>query len=344
MADKEGQGRTRKTITRSARRALSRLKTFLILYPSLENSLTGIAIIIGNPLSCDCHNVDLAMHIRNELSSPVTTWFKYLYKNDITCTDSKSTLALTPLSAMQCIFPSENLQAECPNQCLCSYAPYQSHQDLKGHILVNCSGSQISINETTKLFIPKIPNHEDISNVTLDLTHTKLSSLNRLKNIQGYDRVTGLYVSFNNLTEMMPTTVYTSSTEKAASTLPEKLARFAFDHNQISYFDYEALKSQVPELEAVWIGGNPYDCDCDSSELFKFVTRPGHMAKTSVQDPQSVFLNCKNGPLAISDISDNKEFCIDTKDVIIAIGAKYLVSFSSRSLKTREKYISFFLT
>ena len=96
------------------------------------------------------------MHIRNELSSPVTTWFKYLYKNDITCTDSKSTLALTPLSAMQCIFPSENLQAECPNQCLCSYAPYQSHQDLKGHILVNCSSSQISINETTKLFIPNV--------------------------------------------------------------------------------------------------------------------------------------------------------------------------------------------
>ena len=98
---------------------------------------------------------------------------------------------------------------------------------------------------------------------------------------------------------------------------------------------------QVPELETVWIGGNPYECDCDSSELFKFVTRPGHMAKTSVQDPQSVFLNCKNGPLAISDISDNKDFCIDTKDVIIAIGAKYLGFFSSRSLKTREKYISF---
>ena len=97
--------------------------------------MTGIAMIIGNPLSCDCHNVDLAMHIRNELSSPVTTWFKYLYKNDITCPDSKSTLALTPLSAMQCIFPSENLQAECPNQCLCSYAPYQSHQDLKGRDL-----------------------------------------------------------------------------------------------------------------------------------------------------------------------------------------------------------------
>ena len=163
--------------------------------------------------------------------------------------------------------------------------------------------------------------------MTLDLTHTKLSSLNKLKNIQGYDRVTGLYVSFNNLTEMMPTTVYSSSTEKTASTLPAKLTRLAFDHNQISYFDYEALKRQVPELETVWIGGNPYDCDCDSSELFKFVTRPGHMAKTSVQDPQSVFLNCKNGPLAISDISDNKEFCIDTKDVIIAIGAKYLDFF-----------------
>ena len=116
---------------------------------------------------------------------------------------------------------------------------------LKGHILVNCSGSQISINETTKLFIPKIPNHEDISNVTLDLTHTKLSSLNRLKNIHGYDRLTGLYVSFNNLTEMIPTTVYSSFTEKATSNLPEKLTRLAFDHNQISYFDYEALKSQV---------------------------------------------------------------------------------------------------
>ena len=81
--------------------------------------------------------------------------------------------------------------------------------------------------------------------MTLDLTHTKLSSLNRLKNIQGYDRLTGLYVSFNNLTEMIPTTVYSSSTEKAASNLPEKLTRLAFDHNQISYFDYEALKSQV---------------------------------------------------------------------------------------------------
>ena len=93
---------------------------------------------------------------------------------------------------------------------------------------------------------------------------------------------------------------------------------------------------QVPELETVWIGGNPYECDCDSSELFKFVTRPGHMAKTSVQDPQSVFLNCKNGPLAISDISDNKDFCIDTKDVIIAIGAKYLF-FSPLVPSKREK-------
>ena len=40
---------------------------------------------------------------------------------------------------------------------------------------------------------------------------------------------------------------------------------------------------QVPELESVWIGGNPYECDCDSSELFKFVTRPGRVSVQGVK-------------------------------------------------------------
>ena len=119
--------------------------------------------------------------IKDKLDSPVTTWFKYLGNNDIKCSNLKSTLSSTQLASMKCSFPSENFQTECPKQCQCSYSPYQSPLDLQGHILVNCSGQSSSI-ET--LFIPKVLN-EDITNVTLDISNTSLSSLSPLRNIQG---------------------------------------------------------------------------------------------------------------------------------------------------------------
>ena len=66
------------------------------------------------------------------------------------------------------------------------------------------------------------------------------------------------------------------------------------------------------------MGANPFKCNCDSKELFKFITRPGQ-SQTKVQDPQSVFLQCEDGGKAINSIADYKDFCIDTQDVVIAI-------------------------
>ena len=71
-------------------------------------------------------------------------------------------------------------------------------------------------------------------------------------------------------------------------------------------------------LEELWLGDNPYSCGCDSERLYNFISQ--NSAKISDRD--SVFLNCENGNIKISQYNDTSDFCSkwENPDIAIAVG------------------------
>ena len=278
------------------------LSNNLIQYLSYETALSHLKpshgltnhdieiVIEKNPLKCDCLNAELARHLQDVLNSPVTSWFKYTYSRSQDCNLKNITL-----SRLTCQVPSEAYPGICPVNCTCSYAPYESKKVKKGQLVANCSGD-----ETIPDTIPSLTGVNEVDLVTLDLSYSQLTSLQKMNQIKGYENVTGLIISHNDLQDL--------------SNLPLNLQTLVFDHNKISYFDYSQLR-KLTALKTVKMGYNPFDCDCESKPLFRYVSKYSQILK----DAENIFLNCEDKNLNIINISETKEFCTETKDVIIAI-------------------------
>ena len=280
---------------------------FLRQYQSNQDSAQDIEIDISdNPIKCDCHNWDLARHLKSDLTfdSFVTNWFKFTKPASIQICDPKISL---PFS---CTFPSENLYDICPDLCLCSYIPYDS-----GHIIVNCSGhgDETNPNEVGYVlpdFIPtKLSMKKHIKSITLNLSHKQLTSLNNITKIPGYMDVTELDVSYNNLKGL-------PESDKNSPFYSHGLKKIHLNHNHLTNINPQIIQNQFSGLEKLWLGENPFSCDCDSLDLYKFI----NSKNSTVQDP--VLLNCTNqynNMVTIRSIKDESYFCTDKRDIAIAI-------------------------
>lgn len=259
--------------------------------------------ISDNPFICDCRNINLALQMRKEL--PVmankTTWLSF--RPGASCGGPEKTLlAEIPLKDMTCNFPSSFLNDKCPQGCNCTYTPYQSSAYSKGHISVNCSGN---FGNSLPAFVPpSISNGEIDDEITLDLSRNRINSTSALRQaISSYDNITSLILSHNDLEAVV------------LQELPRNLTHLALDHNQLKTLDVKTLLSSATHLKDVWIGKNPYVCSCESSRLFRFVTRN----PTLVKDSNQVSLDCHPFPMPFSDIHDAKEFCTEFLDLATAI-------------------------
>ena len=126
--------------------------------------------------------------------------------------------------------------------------------------------------------IPNLSKYYRIQDVTLNMSKSNITSVFNLTVIGQYDLVTQL----------------------------------AIDHNQINNIDPRILKN----LTKMWIGNNPYQCNCDSKDLFRFVQKN---LGSKIQDSDAIALECPEGPKKIHDIPEYNEFCVETKEVIINI-------------------------
>ena len=287
---------------------------FLRQYQSNEAAQDVEIDISDNPIKCDCHNFDLARHLSSDpklaLESSVTNWFKFTKSSSI----REETCAFPPFS---CKFPSENLYDKCPDSCLCSYIPYVSLDipDYSGHIIVNCSGHGIETNSNEvdyvlPDFIPtKLRMKKDMKLITLNLSHKQLTSLNNITKIPGYLSVTELDVSYNNLQEL-------PESDSKSPFYSHGLKKIHLNHNHLTNINPQIIQTQFAGLEKLWLGENPFSCDCDSLDLYKFIKSKD----STVQD--SVLLNCTNqdnNMVKISSIKDESYFCTDKRDIAIAI-------------------------
>ena len=268
-----------------------------------------------NPLECDCQNFDLFRHLDSLTSerqfkisfdSLATKWFKFtkaLKTGKKMCQTTENSVHFS------CTFPSENLPDHCPKSCVCSYIPFTSLSDYNGHIIIDCSRSEkMSLPD----FIPSKLGINEIKTISLNLSHKALSSWNSLHKIPGFFNVTELDVSYNNLTRM-------PQNLKSDWLTQTSLKKIHLDHNFITNFKTETIdQKHLDGLEELWLGDNPYSCDCDSELLYNFISQ--NSAKISDRD--SVFLNCENGNIKISQYNDTSDFCSkwENPDIAIAVG------------------------
>ncbi len=234
-----------------------------------------------NPLRCDCVNADLALHVESKLDSPVTSWFEYVPNEVLNCQE--------PLSSFKCSFPSEIISRECPSNCQCFYAPYQSSSKLRGLVSLKC--------QTSPEFIPSFENY-NVSEYLLDLSHASLTNLSTLKNVENFQLVTALNITGNNLTQIQ------------GEDLPTSLASLSADHNSIKHVSDDIFQ----RLDQLWLGSNPFLCDCASKVLFQSIQR-----RSVVKDAEFIALQCDFGARPVRNISEYRDFCLATTEVITTI-------------------------
>ena len=226
----------------------------------------------------------------------VTSWFQY--QSGATCQHTGELLMDKEVSEMSCSFPSEFVPHHCSEHCSCSITPYQSEDiaQVHAHVIVNCSGHNVLPQS-----LPLIVNQEEVKQLTLDLSHGGLKSMEKLSQIEHYDNVTALILSHNNLTVL------------SGDHLPSRLEEVAFDHNRIRTLDIRDLRSNA--FKSIRLGGNPYDCNCNSRLLYRFVRR-----NAQVRDHDQVWLDCyPDGRRAVNNISEYTEFCTNTKQRVYEI-------------------------
>ena len=179
----------------------------------------------GNPLECDCQNADLALHLRNALNSSVTTWFTYQPDTGPRCAVSGESLKSVDLTDLTC--PLE----DCPEACNCTYAPYT--KDLQGRISMGCQALPHFIANVTA---------DNVGYVELNLSHLALAHVDDLMVIPGMKTLTGLDLSYNNLT-LVPN-------------IPSNIVNLALDHNLIPVVDKAFLLSRL--WQSLQLAYNPY--------------------------------------------------------------------------------------
>ncbi|XP_043225658.1 protein toll-like [Amphibalanus amphitrite] len=223
-------------------------------------------VLRGNPVLCDCHLVSLWNYLAG--TGPLAAHrdkLDELFRLDVDglqCA-GPDRLAGQPLtgvpSADQLLCP---LIDDCPAGCQCS------EQRSERLVLVTCAALPAGAPLPTVL--PHIAGY----NVSLHLEGAGLRRLTDLSNTSAV--ISELHLSRNNLTSV-PVTY-----------LPPSLRLLRLDHNNLTNVS-EPLLGHLQQAGArVWLGNNPYRCDCDLLPLHRFVLLSANNGSGSVQDVSAV--------------------------------------------------------
>ena len=269
--------------------------------------------ISNNPFNCDCHNVKLALHLRQKLQyHSATSWFKFdeSNKNDIKCKKDKENISLTMihLNKMVCDFRSD-LNITCPMQCQCKLAPQEPFINDEVEEIIEC------IQVPDKIPILNTSTDHVLQDIILNLSNVNLTSLKKLRSIENYQKVNQLILSHNNLTEI------------PLKGLPDhqNLNQLRIDHNLLTNINDGLFK--IVNLSKIWMGFNPYHCNCDSKNLFHFV-KSSH-GSVLVQDKNDIFLECPDDEMKknIMEVSETSMFCISNKTAVIYVALPICLIF-----------------
>ncbi len=268
-----------------------------------------LLILDGNPLDCSCRALQLSRLYRGDLEKVNIR----IRADQLRC-ESPSNLqgrlfASLSYDDLVCRFPSDMLDLECPQSCECFYSPSD------GKTEITCAEKSL---EAFPSFIPVAPK-TDV--VFLNLRGNNIAALEKLDHrvrLENDSLDVGLELSLsgNVLTGL-----------DGLSDVHKNLKVLEVDGNRITEIEDDALK-YLKWLDKVKLAGNPYPCDCDSLELYRFL----RSRKSLVADIENVtVINCggKEGDskagtdVALVDL-EKADFCPD-KAVVLGLVAAVLV-------------------
>lgn len=155
----------------------------------------------GNPLICDCRVYDLLRYLEDRLEPEARSMFEIVPGN-LTCAAPSEWrgIAVKKLSSLKIQCPLPKL-VDCPQPCVCSERPADSA------LIVDCSGlnlsqSPVNLPDPLKLDTRVLwPRRIKLNHTELWLKRNSIVML-PWNTAPGYNRVTQLYLSHNNISTL----------------------------------------------------------------------------------------------------------------------------------------------
>ena len=229
--------------------------------------------ISGNPLKCDCFTNYLIQSMQEDVCYDNIR----LVSTDIPCVTK---LGLSGIGD-RTLNHQQDQCTETVGNCSLVYIPRLSLQ-------------KITCNASSLVTIPQ----------TRNKTHLVLQNIENLsgikKTVQGYETLTSLTLSDNQLTQL------------SVSDLPTNLnGTLALDGNLFHELDSE-LVAKLETLENVTLSGNPFYCDCRSVDVYNFFRQNQKI----IWDFDQVSLECN---LYLNKINNIDEFCANPTVILLPI-------------------------
>jgi protein toll len=244
----------------------------------------------GNPLNCDCSALELMRAVNGQ--SAVSLGFT-LNGSGLKCAEPTAlrNRNVTAISAdeLSCALPDDAdfASVKCPSGCSCFFTPSLSRTT------VDCSDAGLN---ALPEFVPLVPK---ATNVTLDLSNNRIPTLKDAASaVNNYSIITELDLSNNTIREVSP------------EDLPPNLSGIALADNNLTTFSADILKMRG--LDWLRLGGNQYECGCQSKPLYDFLRTDS----TKVRDRRNITLSCKGKATALQDM-ELDDFCISTETIVL---------------------------
>jgi len=240
-----------------------------------------------NPLMCDCEVYDLLRYLEGRLEPEARSMFEIIPGN-LSCAGPPEMrgAAVTQLNSLklQCLLPR---LGDCPHPCTC----YERPADFA--LVVDCSGLNLSqspanLPDPVKFSVSVLsPRRLRLNQTELWLKGNRIVTLPPTS-APGYDRVTRLYVSHNNIStleaEQVPPHLQVSgylANHLACHFSPELVISVLLASSQVLELDHNNLMGlKAPTLQALsnrtslhrfTLHANPWQCDCSARGMLNFL-------------------------------------------------------------------------
>lgn len=199
----------------------------------------------GNPLSCDCHNYGIIRVVQGKPFKNINNTL------EIIAEDIDEAFCLFPSGKLENLLEvqTEALTCQINSYDSCSYA-YRAHDKM---ILIDCSYQNLE--SVQSLNLSKFSQQD----FTLILANNSLTSLAGLQN---YTHLLNLTVPYNKLSCLN------------VSHLPPNLKALNVQGNNLTTLPAVILHHLNATDMSLKLGGNPWHCNCDLMDLFRFLHVP----------------------------------------------------------------------
>ncbi|XP_067205444.1 protein toll-like [Linepithema humile] len=268
-------------------------------------------LVDNNPLSCDCDVYDFLRYYEGKMRN-VRSHFQIELHNLI-CHSPKelekvrvdALLSLQYFKNLTCRVINTDSITICPEKCDCFLKPFDKA------FIFDCSHKNLiyvpnNIREPNIYFIQNLTKSVDtISQFYLNFSHNRLTQMPDLEELKLIP-VNKLFLSHNDISTI------------SKNRLSETTEHLELHNNKLSRIHTDVLRfwENSTNLTRLTLHENPWECDCDARDLYKFI----HSESGIIKMPEVYKVICHRKNTSISEMTWD-DFCPSHVTMIISISA-----------------------